>query len=214
MSRPRRACLVLTPMTTPRVPSTVPFHQYRDTAGNRFAHAARRRPRIRAARVPAVRRSGAVTYAIANRVRRAFGMVSFPPENYQLPEWQPCCLKSWSGSQTSFPMPVVTMSEAVAALRATVGRAGMPEDELRALADYLMSFFGFEQEAIDNNLDVADRDAFYMLEEEGLLTTRQGEVHIKKGKLWRIHYWILRVDRIKNFAKNGGSRRGGAARAI
>src|SRR5881296_1572040 len=68
----------------------------------------------------------------------------------------------------TFRMPVVTMSEMVAALRATVGKRGMPEEDLRALADYLMSFFGFETEAIDNNLDVADRDVFYMLEEEGL----------------------------------------------
>src|SRR5438876_344810 len=98
-------------------------------------------------------------------------------------------------------MPVVTMSEMVAALRATVGKRGMPEEDLRALADYLMSFFGFETEAIDNNLDVADRDVFYMLEEEGLLTTRQEEVMLKKGKMWRIHYWILRVERIKAFAK-------------
>jgi hypothetical protein len=98
-------------------------------------------------------------------------------------------------------MPIVTMSETVAALRATVGKRGMSEDDLRALADYLMSFFGFETEAIDNNLDVADRDVFYMLEEAGLLTTRQEEVMIKKGKMWRIHYWILRVERIKALAK-------------
>ncbi len=98
-------------------------------------------------------------------------------------------------------MPVVTMTEVVAALRATVGRRGMPEEDLRTLANYLMSFFGFETEVIDNNLDVADRDVFYMLEEEGLLTTRQEEVLIKKGKMWRIHYWILRVDRIKALSK-------------
>src|SRR2546428_6027035 len=98
-------------------------------------------------------------------------------------------------------MPVVTMSETVAALRATVGKRGMPEEDLRALADYLMSFFGFETEAIDNNLDVADRDVFYMLEEEGLLTTRQEEVMIKKGKMWRIPYWILPVQRSKALPK-------------
>ncbi len=98
-------------------------------------------------------------------------------------------------------MPVVTMTEVIAALRATVGRRGMSEEDLRALAGYLMSFFGFETEVIDNNLDVADRDVFYMLEEEGLLTTRQEEVLIRKGKMWRIHYWILRVDRIKALAK-------------
>src|SRR6267378_3223028 len=95
----------------------------------------------------------------------------------------------------------VTMSEMVGALRGTVGKRGMTEEDLRALADYLMSFFGFETEAIDNNLDVADRDVFYMLEEEGLLTTRQEEVMIKKGKMWRIHYWVLRAERIKALAK-------------
>ncbi len=110
------------------------------------------------------------------------------------------------GVGTRFTMPVVTMSEVVAALRATVGRRGMTEADLRTLADYLMSFFGFQQEVIDNNLDVSDRDVFYMLEEEGLLTTRQEEIHIKKGKLWRIHYWVLRVDQIKALARTGGAR--------
>ena len=111
-------------------------------------------------------------------------------------------------------MPVVTMSETVAALRATVGKRGMSEDDLRALADYLMSFFGFETEAIDNNLDVADRDVFYMLEEEGLLTTRQEEVMIKKGKIWRIHCWILRAERIKALAKPRGVKPEASAFAV
>ncbi len=97
-------------------------------------------------------------------------------------------------------MPVVTMSEIRAALRATVGRRGMSEEDICALADYLISFFGFDSEVIDNRLDMDDRDVFYMLEEAGLLSTRQEEIHIKKGKLWRIHYWILRADRIKELA--------------
>ena len=99
-------------------------------------------------------------------------------------------------------MPIVLMSEVVAALRATLGKRGMPDDEVRILAEYLLSFFGFETEVIDNNLDVADRDVFYMLEEEGLLGTRQDEVIIKKGKTWRIHYWVLRVERIKALARS------------
>lgn len=98
------------------------------------------------------------------------------------------------------------MTEVVAALRETVGKHGMSEDDLRALADYFLSFFGFETEVIDNNLDVADRDVFYMLEEEGLLGTRQEEILIKKGKMWRIHYWVLRVDRIKELAEGKRSR--------
>ena len=104
-------------------------------------------------------------------------------------------------------MPIVLMSEVVSALRATLGKRGMPDGEIRILADYLLSFFGFETEVIDNNLDVADRDVFYMLEEEGLLGTRQEEVLIKKGKTWRIHYWVLRVERIKALARGLGVRR-------
>ncbi|MCG7844577.1 MAG: hypothetical protein MIO90_04010, partial [Methanomassiliicoccales archaeon] len=42
---------------------------------------------------------------------------------------------------------------------------------------------------------------FYMLEEEGFLTTTQEEVHLKKGKLWRIHYWILKKDQILRMAQ-------------
>ena len=97
-------------------------------------------------------------------------------------------------------MPVVTMSELRAALRVTVGKRGMTEEDVDALADYMMSFFGFDSEVIDNRLDMDDRDVFYMIEEAGLLSTRQEEIHIKKGKLWRIHYWILRTARIKQLA--------------
>ena len=96
-------------------------------------------------------------------------------------------------------MPVVTQTEVRSALRATVGK-GMPDGELDALAEYVLSFFGYESEVIDNRLDPDDRDVFYMLEEAGLLSTRQEEVFIKKGKLWRIHYWILRTHRIKELA--------------
>ena len=103
-------------------------------------------------------------------------------------------------------MPIVLMSEVFAALRATLGKRGMPDEEVRILAEYLLSFFGFETEVIDNNLDVADRDVFYMLEEEGLLGTRQEEILIKKGKTWRIHYWVLRVDRIKALARGSVDR--------
>src|SRR3972149_4811126 len=74
------------------------------------------------------------------------------------------------------------------------------------------SFFGHESEVIDNRLEVDDRDVFYMLEEEGLLGTRQEEIHIRRGKLWRIHYWILRVDRVKAIAgaANAESAAGGS----
>jgi len=98
-------------------------------------------------------------------------------------------------------MTVVTMQQVEKALKKTVGRRGMSDAELKNLADYLMSFFGYTDEVIDNRLTAEDRDVFYMLEEEGLLTTTQEEVLLKKGKLWRIHYWILKKDQIIRLAK-------------
>ncbi len=77
----------------------------------------------------------------------------------------------------------------------------MSDDEIKNLAEYLMSFFGYTDEVIDNRLTSEDRDVFYMLEEEGLLTTTQEEVLLKKGKLWRIHYWILKKDQIIRLAR-------------
>ena len=98
-------------------------------------------------------------------------------------------------------MTVISISELTVALRKTVGKKGMDEEEIDTLAEYLMSFFGFNDEVIDNLLSPEDRDVFYMLEEEGLLTTRSEEVNLKRGKLWRIHYWILKKDYIKALAE-------------
>lgn len=93
-------------------------------------------------------------------------------------------------------MTVVSMEDVVLALHNTLGKKGMSEEDTQKLAEYLMSFFGYTDEVIDNRLTSEDRDVFYMLEEEGFLTTTQEEVHLKKGKLWRIHYWILKKDQI------------------
>lgn len=98
-------------------------------------------------------------------------------------------------------MTVVTMQQVERALRRTVGKKGMSDEEIKNLADYLMSFFGYTDEVIDNRLTSEDRDVFYMLEEEGLLTSTHEEVLLKKGKLWRIHYWILKKDQIIRLAQ-------------
>jgi len=106
-------------------------------------------------------------------------------------------------------LTVVSMEDVVLALSNTLGKKGMSEDDIKKLAEYIMSFFGFEGEVIDNRLTSEDRDVFYMLEEEGFLTTTQEEVHLKKGKLWRIHYWILKKDQILRLAKQAKERKVG-----
>ena len=97
-------------------------------------------------------------------------------------------------------MPVATIEELSIALKKTLGKKGMGEEDVLKTAKFLVTFFGFHEEVLDNHLRTQDRDIFYMLEEEGLLTTRTEEVHLKKGKLWRIHYWVLKVDQVKRLA--------------
>ena len=97
-------------------------------------------------------------------------------------------------------MSVVSMEELVLALKTTLGKKGMQDCDIERLADYIMSFFGYTDAVIDNRLTSEDRDVFYMLEEEGLVTTTEEEVHLKKGKMWRIHYWILKKDQIFRLA--------------
>jgi hypothetical protein len=99
-------------------------------------------------------------------------------------------------------MTVVTMQQVEKALKKTIGKKGMSDEEIKHLADYLLSFFGYTDDVIDNRLTSEDRDTFYMLEEAGLLTTTHEEVLLKKGKLWRIHYWILKKDQIIRLAES------------
>ena len=95
---------------------------------------------------------------------------------------------------------VVTLETLIRAFRNTLGRKGMSEEDINKIADYILSFFGYEEEIIDNKLTSEDRDVFYMLEEEGLLGTREEETQLKKGKSWRIHYWVLKTDTINMYA--------------
>lgn len=92
---------------------------------------------------------------------------------------------------------VVSIDEFRTALKMTLGKQGMADEELDRIADFVMGLFGFDMAVIDNVLSTSDRDVFYMLEEARLLTTLRDEVTIAKGKIWRIHYWILAEDVIK-----------------
>ena len=92
------------------------------------------------------------------------------------------------------------MEKLILALKHTLGKKGMKDEEIADLADYVLSFFGFENEVIDNRLTAEDRDVFYMLEEEGILKTTQEQINLKRGKLWRIHYWVLKGELINELA--------------
>ena len=69
------------------------------------------------------------------------------------------------------------------------------------MAQHVMNFFGYSERIIDNILEPEDRDAFYMLEDSGLLTTEREETTLYDGREWRIHYWLFKKEKILELVK-------------
>ncbi|MHB8360283.1 MAG: DUF6015 family protein [Thermoplasmataceae archaeon] len=72
----------------------------------------------------------------------------------------------------------------------------MVSEESMEAAEHLINFFGYNDRVIDNMLEPEDRDAFYTMEDIGVLQTEREETTLFDGREWRIHYWILNVKRI------------------
>ena len=92
---------------------------------------------------------------------------------------------------------LVTIENLRAAIIKSLDQTSVKDEEwIDQIASFVMDFFGYEDRILDNTLTPRDRDIFYMLEGMGLLKTEMEEATIQKGKVWRIHYWILNHDRI------------------
>jgi len=93
-------------------------------------------------------------------------------------------------------MDIVTYDVLLNVLRKLLGDK-MEERDIEQLAEYVVHFFGYGDRIIDNMLTQADRDVFYYLEELQIVKPFEEEITISKGRLWRIHYWIYRKDKIE-----------------
>jgi transcription initiation factor IIE alpha subunit len=98
----------------------------------------------------------------------------------------------------------LTVEHLTHAIQKSIDSSGMPEDQARAMAQHVMNFFGYSERIIDNILEPEDRDAFYMLEDTGILTTEREETTLYDGREWRIHYWLFRKSRIKEIIMENG----------
>jgi DNA-binding transcriptional ArsR family regulator len=101
-------------------------------------------------------------------------------------------------------MVVVNINEAKIALEKALAPKNLSSEEINRLAEKIMDLFGFEDQVVDNRLTPEDRDIFYMLEENGLVTTIEDDVQVQKGKTWRIYYWVLKKDQILRLAHGSG----------
>ena len=95
------------------------------------------------------------------------------------------------------PGNTLTVEHLTKAIKNSIDKSGMPEEEARAMAQHVMNFFGYSERIIDNVLEPEDRDAFYMLEDAGILMTEREETTLYDGREWRIHYWMFRKERIR-----------------
>jgi len=100
-------------------------------------------------------------------------------------------------------MSIITLDDLS---KAIANRVGIDIDEARRDAGFVMDIFGFDDRVIDNVLDPEDRQLFYILEEEGMLTTEREETTLYDGREWRTHYWKLRKEIIQKYSEDENSR--------
>ena len=78
----------------------------------------------------------------------------------------------------------------------------LEHEEAFDLAQHVLNFFGYSNRISDNVLEPEDRDAFYMLEDSGVLTTEREEITLYDGREWRIHYWLFKNEKIQDLINN------------
>jgi hypothetical protein len=99
-------------------------------------------------------------------------------------------------------MSTLTVDDLTLAIKNSIDNEGMESDQAYALALHVLNFFGYSDRIIDNILEPEDRDAFYMLEDTGILTTEREETTLYDGREWRIHYWLFKRERINELMES------------
>jgi hypothetical protein len=108
----------------------------------------------------------------------------------------------------------LTLEELTTAIRNGIDKDGMPDEQAKEMAQHILNFFGYSERIIDNILEPEDRDAFYMLEDTGILTTEREETTLYDGREWRIHYWLFRKERILELIDDKASLADGATGSV
>ena len=108
-------------------------------------------------------------------------------------------------------MNIITLEDLAMAIAT---RVGIDFESALRDANFVMDLFGFEDRIIDNVLEPEDRQLFYILEEEGMLTTEREETTIYDGRTWRTHYWFINKETILRYKETDEERRIERAEAI
>ena len=85
--------------------------------------------------------------------------------------------------------------------KAIKNKLDISEMKAKKIATFIMDTFGYEFRIIDNILKPDERQLFYMLEAEGILTTGRERSRLQDGREWMTHYWQLQCSQILQHAK-------------
>jgi len=150
--------------------------------------------------------------------------VEEPTKDYGIPAWKVPLQHEVSvptiGTMRNTYVPIkdlnniITIKTFSAAIKNSIeeatrakGYPGVTNEQALEMAQYFLNFFGYSDVIIDNILETEDRNAFYMLEDAGLLKNEREETTLYDGREWRIHYWLMNRERINELAKNYYSQR-------
>ena len=89
---------------------------------------------------------------------------------------------------------IITIDELTIAIK---NRMKLDSQTAHNTAEYILNFFGYDSEILDNILQPEDRTVFYLLYDVGILKTDQERILLSTGRDWRIYYWKLDEDIIR-----------------
>ncbi|MBS3748959.1 MAG: hypothetical protein KGY67_04585 [Candidatus Thermoplasmatota archaeon] len=79
-------------------------------------------------------------------------------------------------------------------------KIGLRTARAKKIATFIMDMFGYELRIIDNVLTSDERQIFYMLEQEGILSTCREQTRLYDGRAWMTHYWELNTTDILRYS--------------
>lgn len=94
-------------------------------------------------------------------------------------------------------MSRVRMEEFKKAVAKVLEERDIGREEAEEISEKVMDLFGYDKSITDNLLSSSERDLFYMLEDYDILTTEEENAYLPSGKRWRIHYWKIKDDKIR-----------------
>ncbi len=99
-------------------------------------------------------------------------------------------------------MSRITLQEFKKVLRKVLRDRNIDAKNANDIAERVMNLFGYDKTLTDNLLSSDDRDFFYILEDYDILTTEEETVFLPSGKRWRIHYWRIKEEKIREILEN------------